>query len=126
MALTVDDVKKELPPQDYRTMTLGDDSVAERCLTRATLWVKGKVASTGTEFNEEDVIVMECILKRAVYELFSFVGQESRAKMKERDVEDLIESYFGDIKTKNDAATASGSGPAAGYISKPSVPRYGR
>lgn len=126
MALTIEDIKKELPAQDYRTVTLGDDSVAERSLTKASLWVKGKVASTGATFDEEDVIVKECILKRAVYELFSFVGQESRAKMKERDVEDLIESYFGDIKTKNDAATVTGSGPASGYITRREVPRYGR
>ncbi len=123
---SVDDLKTEMPPQDFRTFTLGDDSVAERALGKAVIWVRGKVLSTGNEYDPaNDAVVRECVFKRAVYERFSFAGNESRAKPKLRDLEDLMEAYFGPPAGKNDGTSAVDVGPAAGSIIKPDLPRYG-
>lgn len=113
MELTIEDLKKELPEQDYDTLTLGEDVVAVRSLIKAKTWVKGMIQSTGKEYSEENDIVREAVLKRALYELFSFVGQESRAREKAEDCELLIESTFGPILKKDDT---NASGPAVGCM----------
>lgn len=123
----VEDLKKELPAQDFRTFTVGDDSVAERALEKAVIWVRGKVLSTGHLYEPAtDAVVRECVFKRAVYELFSFVGNEARAKLKLRDLEDLMEAYFGPPAGKGDGSSEGDGGPAAGAILRPEIPRYGR
>ncbi len=108
MELTIEDLKAELPEQDYDTLTLGEDVVAVRSLIKAKTWVKGMIQSTGNEYDEENEIVREAVLKRALYELFSFVGKESRAREKAEDCELLIESAFGPILKKDDT-NANGS-----------------
>ena len=113
MELTVEDLKNELPEQDYETLTLGEDAVAVRCLLKAEVWVKGMVQSAGGGYDEENEIVREAVLKRALYELFSFVGQESRAREKAEDCELLIESAFGPVLKKDDTNV---NGPATGCM----------
>lgn len=113
MELTVEDLKAELPEQDYDTLTLGEEVVAIRCLIKAKTWVKGMIVSTGNEYTEDNEIVKEAVLKRALYELFAFAGQESRAKEKAEDCELLIESVYGPILKKDDTTS---SGPAVGSM----------
>ena len=83
--LTVEDLKKELPNQDYETLTLGEDTVAVRCLLKAKIAVKGMVQSTGHVYSEENEVCREATLKYALYEMFAFVGQENRAREKLED-----------------------------------------
>ncbi|MDR0443268.1 MAG: hypothetical protein LBH44_07680 [Treponema sp.] len=119
--ITTDDLKKELTAQDYGTLSFDDAAVSERAIQKAVIWVYGKVKSTGNDYNEENEVIRDIVLKRAVYELFSYIGQESRAKMKEKDAADLIETYFGSISTKYN----EGPGPAAGAVSVAEIPPYG-
>ncbi|MDR0300843.1 MAG: hypothetical protein LBI04_00835 [Treponema sp.] len=119
--ITVNDLKKEINPDDYRTASFADEKVAERAIHKAVIWVYGKVMSTGNAYDEKDQVIRDIVLKRAVYELFSYIGNESRAKAKEQDAADLIETYFGGISTKYD----EGLGPAAGTMSAPEPPAYG-
>lgn len=114
--ITIEDVQGELPPQDYETLTIGDDTVAVRCLCKAKIFVKGMIASTGHEYDEENEVCREAVLKRTLYELFAFVGQEDRAKEKLQDCELLIESHYGPILKKTD--TTEASGPAAGVMNR--------
>ena len=51
--LTITDLQKELPAQDYETLTLGEDTVATRALLKAKIAVKGMVQSTGNVYSEE-------------------------------------------------------------------------
>lgn len=113
--ITITDLKAELPEQDYETLTLGEDTVAVRCLLKAKIAVKGMVSSTGHTYDEENEVCREATLKYALYELFAFVGQENRAKDKLDDCELLIETNFGSIIKKSDAEASSG--PAVGYMS---------
>ncbi len=114
--LTVENLKSELPQQDYETLTLGDENVAVRALLKAKLAVGGMVLSTGNKYDEENEVCREATLKYALYELFAFVGQENRAREKLEDCELLIETYFGSIRKKTDAE--SSSGPAVGCVAR--------
>lgn len=112
--LTVEDLKKELPNQDYETLTLGEDTVAIRCLLKAKVAVKGMVQSTSNRYDEANEVCREATLKYALYELFAFVGQENRAREKLEDCQLLIETYYGSIIKKDDASNATG--PALGAM----------
>ena len=112
--LTINDLKGELPDQDFETLTLGEDTVAVRALLKAKIAVKGMVQSTGHVYSEENDVCREATLKYALYELFAFVGQENRAREKLEDCQLLIETNFGSIIKKTDAE--SGSGPAVGMM----------
>jgi len=119
--ITVDDLKKELNPDDFRTASYADEEVAKRAIHKAVIWVYGKVASTGKTYDENDQVIRDIVLKRAVYELYTYIGNENRAKAKEEDAADLIETYFGSIATKYDKEP----GPASGAVSTTEPPRYG-
>jgi len=119
--ITIDDLKNELNPDDFRTSSYSDDEVAKRAIRKAVIWVYGKIASTGNVYDETDDVVKTIVLKRAVYELFSYTGNESRAKANEQDAADLIETYFGSIATKHN----DDPGPSSGFISAQEPPRYG-
>lgn len=114
--LTVENLKSELPQQDYETLTLGDENVAVRALLKAKLAVAGMVLSTDNKYDEENEVCREATLKYALYELFAFVGQENRAREKLEDCQLLIETYFGSIRKKTDAE--SSSGPAVGCVAR--------
>lgn len=115
--LTIEDVKNAVAEQDYDTLTLGDDKVAVRCLLRAKVAVKGMILSTGHKYDESEDACREAVIKRALYELFAFTGNESRAREKEDDCELLIATYYGPIITKNDAGSSQGG--AAGFMRRP-------
>jgi hypothetical protein len=125
MAVTVGDVQRDITPQDYLTLTLGDSANAERAIEKAVIWAKGKILSTGNPFDEDNEVVKQIVVTRALYELYFFVGYPDKARSKEEDAADLIESYFGSIKTKSDK-TATDPGPAGGAVCLPELPRYGR
>lgn len=113
--ITVEELKAELPEQDYETLTLGEDTVAARALLKAKIAVKGMVGSTGHVYDETNEVCREATLKYALYELFAFVGQENRAREKLEDCQLLIETYFGSVIKKTDAESAGG--PAVGVMS---------
>jgi len=119
--ITINDLKGEMNPDDLRTVSYADEAVMKRAIDKAVIWVYGKVASTGNKYDEANDVIKDIVLKRAVYELFSYIGSESRAKSKEQDAADLIETYFGSISTKYD----EGPGPAAGAMDTAEPPRYG-
>jgi len=119
--ITIADLKKELTAQDFNTASFDDKDVAERAIRKAVIWTYGKVKSTNNEYDETNDVIKDIVLKRAVYELFSYLGIESRAKAKEEDAADLIETYFGNIATKHN----DGPGPAGGAVITSEPPSYG-
>jgi len=119
--ITSDDLKKDLNPDDLRTASYADDAVVRRAIRKAVIWVYGKVATTGRTYDETNEVIKTIALKRAVYELFSYIGNEARAKASEQDAADLIETYYGSIATKHDG----GPGPASGAVMAADPPRYG-
>jgi hypothetical protein len=124
--VSVEELKRDVTPQDYLTLTLGDDANAERAIEKAVIWTKGKILSTGNAFDEDNEAARQAVVTRALYELYFFVGYPEKARSKEEDAADLIESYFGSIKTKRDGNTADTAGPAGGAVVVPELPDYGR
>jgi hypothetical protein len=122
--VSVEDLKRDITPQDYLTLTLGDDANAARAIEKAAVWTKGKVLSTCNPFNEDNEVIRQAIVTRALYELWFFVGYPDKARAKAEDAADLIESYFGSIRTKHDAG-GSDTGPAGGAVIVPPLPDYG-
>jgi hypothetical protein len=121
--VSVEDVKRDTTPQDYATLTLGDDANAERAIEKAVIWTKGKILSTGNAFDADNEVVKQIIVTRALYELWFFVGYPEKARAKEEDAADLIESYFGNIKTKYEEG--AGTRPAGGAVVLPELPDWG-
>jgi hypothetical protein len=125
VGVSVDDLKQDLTPQDYDTLTLGDEANAGRAIEKAVIWAKGKILSTGNAFDEGGEVVKQIVITRALYELYFFVGYPEKARAREEDAADLIESYFGSIKTKHDGKAADTAGPAGGAVVPTELPRWG-
>jgi len=126
--VSVDYLQQDLTPQDYLTLTLGDDANAERAIEKAAVWSKGKILSTGGGYDEENDVVKQIISARALYELYFFVGYPEKARQKAEDAADLIKTYFGNIKTKYDDDTSGSQGPygpQGGAVKETPLPRYG-
>lgn len=94
--ITVEDLKAELPLSQYRILTQDDDSVAERAIEKAKVWVEAKFAKCGKEVDWELSYVQEALLKRAIYELWSMSEQEGKAEDQKEDAEILLEAVLGD------------------------------
>lgn len=117
--MTIEDIRPELPEQDLETVMVGDDdTVLTRALLKAKVWAKGCIRGTGAVYDEEIDVVRVIVIKRTLYELFAYIGEEKRAEEKYRDAVDLVRVYYGDVKTKNDQETVS-QGPAFGYVLRP-------
>jgi hypothetical protein len=107
--LSINDLKAELPPYQYQMLTQNDDSVAERAIEKAVVWIKARFAKCGKTPDFDDPTVKEATLKRALYELYSYAEQEEKAKDKKEDAEILLEGVLGSC------ALESGN-PAAPFV----------
>ncbi|RUM88399.1 MAG: hypothetical protein DSZ24_03785 [Thermodesulfatator sp.] len=96
MAVTLEELKAELSPRIYRVLTDGEDAVAERALVKARAWVVAQYKRCGREPDLEDEIVREAVLKRALYELYSYAENEKVARDKKEDARELLEGVLGD------------------------------
>ena len=96
MDLTVDDLRTQLKSYNYDTLTGGDDSVAQSCIDKAVIWAKAKLKNCGAELDLDDEVLREAVLKRALYELYSYAENEQLAADKKDDALELMRSYLGD------------------------------
>jgi len=97
MALTWSDLKSELPDEVWEHVTLGDDTLGERFLDRARVWLAARLYGCGISSWDEDndQIVRQALLYRAQYELYAFVEKEEIAFDKRDAAEELIRGRFG-------------------------------
>ena len=93
--VTIDDLKEDVGTSAYRMLTRDDDSVAERAIEKAIIWVKAKFARCGREPDFQNEFVLEAVLKRAAYELWSMSEAEGKAEDKKEDAEVLLEAVLG-------------------------------
>lgn len=124
--ITVEDLKQALPPQDYETLTIGDDKNAVHCLLAAKLRCKADIKSTGNDYDEN---IPECrlaLMKLWLYEMFAFVGEADKAKDSYEDYTLIIKTSFGSIHAKGETATVEESGPAVACIMPSKRNLYGR
>lgn len=116
--VTLEGIRGCLPPQDYDTLTVGDDANGERCLLAARLRCRADIRSTGNEYDEDVPEVRLALAKLWIYELYAFVGQQDEARSAWEDYSLVIRTGFGQIQDKGQDA-ADGAGPAVAYVSRP-------
>lgn len=95
MAATLKDLREELKSYNFDVLTKQDDAVATRALEKATLWAKAKIEMTGAAFDPDLPIVREIVLKRALYELYSYAENEQVASDKKEDAMELLKAAYG-------------------------------
>jgi len=105
--ITIYDLQKELPEEEYEALTQGDDTIAERALTKAKIWLLSQFKKFGQSVDFEDEIVREAWLKRALYELFSYVGKEEAAIERKEDAKALLTGILGAQVVKGEGATVA-------------------
>lgn len=93
--ITVTDIKNEITERNYRMLTQGDDSIAERALVKAKGWVLSRFRAYNADPAWSDDIVREATLKRTLYELYSYAENEKVAADKRQDAIDLLGGVLG-------------------------------
>lgn len=95
-AITVSDLKAEIKLYNYNVLTGGDDALALRAIHKATIWCEAKVIATGSTFDPTLPINREIVLKRALYELYSYAENEEVARDKREDALEMLKAAYGD------------------------------
>lgn len=91
----LEELKKEIKDYNYETLTGGDDTVAARCLEKAEIWLRSKLRTYGVQVDLNHPVIRLALLKRALYELYSFAENEEIARDKARDAIELLRAEFG-------------------------------
>lgn len=93
--MLIDELRQEIKGYNYETITGGDDAVAERCLDKAEVWLKAKLRTYGIGIDLDNPIIKEALIKRALYELYSYAENEEVARDKAKDAVELLRGAFG-------------------------------
>ncbi len=120
--ITVDDIKQDMRDYNYKEITKGNDSVVERAIKRAALWCKAKVLAMGASFDDTD-INREIVLKRALYELYSYAESEAVAEDKKEDAMELLKAAYGGVDT---AGYNSDGGGSSETVERPVVVKFAK
>lgn len=92
--ISAEDLKKEIKDYNYKVLTSGDDSIAERCIEKAEIWARAKVIATKATFEDND-INRQIVKKQALYELYSYAENEEVARDKKEDAIELLRAAYG-------------------------------
>ena len=107
MAVSVEDLKAEIKAYNYEVLTDGDDTAAERAIEKAEIWAKAKIIQAKGEWDDEDEIIRLIIIKRALYELYSYAENEAIAQDKKEDAMELLKAYYGNAVDASGYSTSS-------------------
>ena len=92
--LSLDDLKSEIKEYNYQVLTDGKDCVAEKCIDKAKLWIEAKTKASGVILDYDDKLVEAIMLKRALYELYSYAENEEVARDKKQDAFELLKGFL--------------------------------
>ena len=95
MGVSVEALKSEIKGYNYEVITGGDDAVAQRAIEKAELWAKAKIIQAKGEWDDENEIIKLIVIKRALYELYSYAENEAVAQDKKEDAMELLKAYYG-------------------------------
>ena len=119
MAVTADDLARAVKGYHWDLLTDGNPSVADRSLDKARIWLKAKMIAANGTYNEEDEIQRLILIKRALYELYSYAEQEAVAEDKKEDAMELLKAYLGSsVDSSGYTAGASQTPLPCGAIKK--------
>lgn len=107
MGVSVEALKSEIKEYNYEVITGGDDAVAQRAIEKAELWAKAKIIQAKGEWDDEDGIIKLIVMKRALYELYSYAENEAVAQDKKEDAMELLKAYYGNAVDSSGYASGS-------------------
>ncbi len=116
MALTIDDVKLNMP--DAETISESDDDVITRCLNTASVFIDTYITASGKTVSADlrDLIV----IKRTKYELYMFSSDYQLASEHKEDALTMLKAALGyDESTGGSIAQKQ----PTSYIVKPLTPK---
>ncbi len=123
MSVTVEDLRNEIKEYNLEVLTDGDSTVIQRAIERAVIWAKAKVIAASGLFDEDAEVNKLIVVKRALYELYSYGENERVAQDKKEDAMELLRAVYGDAV---DSAGYQGGGektPVATGSIRPGVRR---
>jgi len=103
--VTVDEIKQRFLTDDLQAVTGGDDSVIERAINSARIWLFAALKARGMQLNEEDEVQREIVIKRTLYELYAYSQDWEVAKANREEAEQLLSAMLG-ITEEGSASTA--------------------
>lgn len=119
MSVTVEALRAELKDYNFEVLTDGDGSVADRAITKAVIWTKAKILAARGVYREDDPVIEQIVIKRALYELYSHAENEAVAQDKKEDAMELLRAVFGNaVDGTGYSSGASGQSPlpAAAFV----------
>lgn len=99
--ITVEQLKKQIKEYNFEILTGGDDQIAVDCIRKAEIWIRAKLRKCGVEPDFTDEVDKEALIKRALYELYSFAENEEVARDKKEDAIDLLKAKYGNCVDKD-------------------------
>ena len=106
--VTVSDLKLEIKSYNYNLLTGGDDDIALRAIHKAEIWCRAKVIAAGSFFDPEAEINREIVIKRALYELYSYAENEIVARDKREDALEILKASYGSAVDSSGYSDSSG------------------
>jgi hypothetical protein len=108
------ELKKEIKPYNLSAL-IGDEGeeVVERCLEKAMVWLKAKLRTYGKEIDLTHPVIKQALLKRTLYELYSYAENEEIARDKAKDAVELLRAEVG---TSIELEGFSGKGQPVAYV----------
>lgn len=117
MSVTVEDLRSEIKEYNLKVLADGDSTVIQRSIEKAVLWAKAKVTAASGFFDEGTEINRLIVIKRALYELYSYAENESVANDKKEDAMELLRAAYGDSVDAAGYQSDSPKSPVpAGYV----------
>lgn len=93
----VSELRREIKNYTFETVAEGEDEILARALSKAYIWLKAKLKPCGViAVDIEDEVIRQIIIKRALYELYSYAENEEIAKDKAETALEMLRGYFGD------------------------------
>lgn len=118
--IAAQDLQAELKDYSWDVLTEGDLAVGEKALETSRIWIKARLHSAGIEYDptleDSDEIVRQIVLYYALYRLYAYAEQESKAADKKGDAVELMSAYLSSTAAKDPLASV---GAPVAAISKP-------
>jgi len=92
----IEEIKQEIKSYNLEAIVGEEgDSAIERALQKANTWLKAKLRTYGVEVDLNNEVIKQALIKRTLYELYSYAENEEIARDKAKDAVELLRAEFG-------------------------------
>jgi len=94
--IEIEEIKKEIKSYNLEAIVAEEgDFVIERCMQKALVWLKAKLRTYGVQIDLQNEVIKQALIKRTLYELYSYAENEEIARDKAKDAVELLRAEFG-------------------------------